>query len=80
MVVDIDLIRSRFRVHFPPDGVLEVLNPPQGNLEFVLDRQGLGLGHLQLLLQVGLLVGELQLPGLHVGHFLSEVSEGEIEC
>ena len=77
-VVNINLIRSSFRIHFPPNGVLQVLDPPQGNLEFVLDSQGLRLGHLQLLLQVGFLVGQLELPGLHVGHFLSDVSEGEL--
>ena len=56
MVVDINLIRSSFRIHFPSNGVLQVLDPPQGNLELVLDSQGLRLGDLQLLLEVGFLV------------------------
>ena len=72
----IDLIRTDvIRVHFPSYSGLKVLDPPQGDLEFVLHRQGLRLRHLQLLLQVGLLVRELQLPGLDVGHLLPQISE-----
>ena len=45
-------VRDEVRVHLSPDGCLEVVDPPQRDLQLVLDGESLGLGQLQLLLQV----------------------------
>ena len=67
------LVGDKVRVHLAPDGGLEVIYSPERDLELVLDGEGLGLGQLQLLLQVGLLVRQLELPRLHPGHLLPQV-------
>ena len=52
--------RVHVRVELPVDGRLEVVDPLQGQLEVVSGRDRLGLGELELLL-------DLVLLGVHLG-------------